>query len=79
MDLDDVQGLVYGGLGIEGQLGVDLSRDLAGNDLEDLPAELDEEAIYSGIGLLVNSLTLLFAIGDSGINEGGIIGLLGSS
>ena len=41
-NLDDVQGLVDAGLGIEGDAGVDLSRNPAGDDLKDLTAELNE-------------------------------------
>lgn len=77
-NLDDVQGLVNGGLGVKGQLGVNLSRDLAGDDLQDLLAELDEETVQGSVDLLVDSLALLLAVGNSRVNEGGILGLLGS-
>lgn len=73
-----MQSLVHGGLSVKGQLGVDLSRDLAGDDLQDLLAELDQEAVQGGIDLLVDGLALLLAVGDGSINEGGILGLLGS-
>lgn len=56
--LDDVQGLVDRGLGVEGEAGVDLSRDLAGDDVEDLLAELDQQAVEGGIDLLIEGLAL---------------------
>lgn len=77
--LDDVKGLVNGGLGVEGQLGVDLSRDLTGDDLQDLLAELNEEAVQSSLDLLVGALAVLLAVGNGGIDESGVLGLLGSS
>ena len=77
--LDDLQGLVHGGLGIERQLGIDLGRDLAGDDLQDLLAELDQQAVQGGVDLLVNGLTLGLAVGNSRVDEGGIVGLLGGS
>ena len=42
VELDEVLGLRLGCCLVEGQLGVDLSGDAAGNDREDLLAELDE-------------------------------------
>lgn len=77
-NLDDVQGLVNGGLGVEGQPGIDLSGDLAGDDLEDLLAELDKEAVQSSVDLLVDGLALLLTVGNSSVNEGSVLGLLGS-
>jgi hypothetical protein len=77
--LDDVEGLVDGALGVEGQLGVDLGRDLAGDDLQDLLAELDQEAVQGGLDLIVDGATLLLAVGNGGVDESGILGLLGSS
>jgi hypothetical protein len=56
--LDDVKGLVDGSLGVEGETSIDLGGDLAGNDLEDLLAELDEKVVESSVDLLVNSLAL---------------------
>jgi hypothetical protein len=77
--LDDVEGLVDGALGVEGQLGVDLGRDLAGDDFQDLLAELDQEAVQGGLDLIVDGATLLLAVGNGGVDESGILGLLGSS
>ena len=77
--LDDVEGLVDGSLGIEGETSIDLSGDLAGDDLEDLLAELDEKAVEGGIDLLVDSLALGLTLGDGGIDEAGVLGLLGGS
>jgi hypothetical protein len=38
-----VQGLVNGSLGVEREAGINLSGDLAGDDLENLLAELDQK------------------------------------
>ena len=53
-----MESLVDRGLGIEGEAGVDLCRDLAGNDLQDLLAELDQETVEGGVDLLVKILAL---------------------
>ena len=74
-----MKGLVNGALGVKGQLGVDLSGDLAGDDLQDLLAELDEEAVQGGLNLLIEAAALSLAVGDRGIDELGILGLLGGS
>lgn len=77
--LNDRESLVNGGLGVEGQLGVDLGGDLAGDDLENLLAELNKQTVDGGIDLLVNGLALGLAVGNGSVDESGILGLLGSS
>lgn len=57
--LDDVKGLVDGGLGVEREAGIDLRGDLSGDDLEDLLSELNQEVVQGGIDLLLDSLSLL--------------------
>jgi hypothetical protein len=74
--LDEVQGLVDGSLGIEGEAGVDLGGHLAGDDLEDLAAELDEETVQGAVDLLVEGLTLRLAVLDGGIHQVRVLGLL---
>lgn len=54
-----MKGLVDGGLGIEREASVNLSGDLAGDDLEDLLAELNKETVQSGVNLLIDGLALL--------------------
>jgi hypothetical protein len=56
--LDDVKGLVDGSLGVEGPTSIDLSGDLAGDDLEDLLAELNEKVVEGSVDLLIKSLAL---------------------
>lgn len=56
--LDDVKGLVDGSLGVEGETSIDLGGDLAGDDLENLLAELDEKVVEGSVDLLVKSLAL---------------------
>lgn len=77
--LNDGQGLVNGGLGVERQLGVNLGGDLAGDDLEDLLAELNKQTVKGGIDLLVDGLALSLAVGNGSIDESGVLGLLGGS
>jgi len=71
-----VKGLVDGSLGVEREGGIDLSGDFAGDDLEDLLAELDEEVVEGGIDLLVGGAGTLLGLGDSGIQKGSILRLL---
>lgn len=77
--LDDLEGLVDGTLGVEGQLGVDLSGDLAGDDLKDLLAELNQQAVQGGLDLLVDGLAVLLTVGDGSVDQGSILRLLGGS
>jgi hypothetical protein len=79
--LDDTEGLLDTGFSVEGESGVDLGGDLAGDNLEDLLAELDKEGIENSIDLVVNALAIgvLLAVSDSVVNELGIVGLLGGS
>lgn len=75
--VDDAEGLLDGDILVEGETGVDLSGDLAGDDVQDLLAELDEEVVKGDINLLVLGLAVLHTIGDSIVNELGVLGLLG--
>lgn len=75
--VNDVQGLVHGSFRVEGEAGVDLSRDLAGDDLENLLAELDEESVERGIDLLVKGLSVSLAIFYGSVDELGVLWLLG--
>lgn len=77
--LDDLEGLVDGALGVEGQLGIDLGRNLTGNDLQNLQAELDQEAVQGGVNLLIDSLALGLTVGNGRVNQSSVLGLLGSS
>jgi hypothetical protein len=58
-----VAGLLNRFLSVEGEACINLSRDLAGHDLEDLLAELNQETVQGGINLLVNAAAL-WAISD---------------
>lgn len=60
--LDNVQGLVNAGLGVERETGIDLGGDLAGNDLQDLLAELNQETVEGSIDLGVDVLTGLLGL-----------------
>ena len=74
-----MQGLVDGGLCVEREAGVDLGRNLSGDYLEDLATELNQESVESIVDLLVQVATLLLGEVDSGIDQLGVLGLLGSS
>jgi hypothetical protein len=56
--LNNVKGLVDGGLGIEREASINLGGDLSGNDLENLLAELNQELVKGGVNLLVDVLAL---------------------
>ena len=71
-----MQSLVDRGLGVEGEGGVDLGRDLSGNDFKDLLAELNQEVIKGGFDLAVERAALLLRLGDGGIDQSAILGLL---
>lgn len=79
VELDEVASLGEGALSVERVLGVYLGRDTAGDNGEDLLAELDEEAVKSGVGLGVDITVLLLAVLDSNVNELGVGGELGGS
>lgn len=74
-----MKSLVDGGLGVERVKGIDLSGDLAGNDLENLLAELNQEAVEGIINLLVDRAALLLSVVDGNIDQLGVLGLLGGS
>lgn len=75
--VDDTEGLLDGDILVEGETGVDLSGDLAGDNVQDLLAELDKEVVKGGVDLLVFGLAVLHTVGDSIVNELGVLGLLG--
>lgn len=56
--LDDMTGLVNRSLSVEGESSIDLGGHLAGDNLQDLPAELDQESVQGGIDLFINCLAL---------------------
>lgn len=72
-----MQSLVDRGLGVEGEAGIDLGGHLAGDDLEDLLAELDQETVESRVDLFIEGLALGLAVFDGGVDEGRVLGLLG--
>ena len=76
--VDNTEGLLNGDVLVEGEAGIDLGGDLAGDDLEDLATELNEEVVEGGIDLLLGGLAVLHTVGDSIVNELGVLGLLGS-
>lgn len=76
--VNDTEGLVDRGLCVEREAGVNLGGDLAGDNVEDLLAELDEEAVECGVDLVLDVVGVVLAPGNGGINELCVLGLLGS-
>ncbi len=70
--------LVDRALGVKRQLGVNLGRDAAGNDVENLLAKFDQETVKSEVDLGVGIATLLLGVGNGIVNQLSILGLLGS-
>jgi hypothetical protein len=62
---------------VERVLGVDLGRDTARDDLEDLLAELDEERVDGKVNLGLDVTRLLLAGGNGGVDQLGVGGELG--
>jgi hypothetical protein len=75
--VNDAQGLLDRGLGVEGEAGVNLGGDLAGDDLENLGAELDEEVVEGLVDLGVDVTAGGLGGGDGLVDQGGVLGLLG--
>jgi len=75
--VDNAEGLLDGDLLVEGEAGVDLGGDLARDDLQDLATELDEQVVEGDVDLLGGVLAVLLAVGDSLVDELGVLGLLG--
>jgi hypothetical protein len=79
VQLDDVQSLVNGGLGVEREASVNLGGNLSGDDLENLLSELDEQVVEGGVDLSVNVAALLLTLLNGSVDQAGIFGLLGGS
>ena len=61
---DDAARLVDGGLGVEGEAGVDLCGNAAGNDFEDALSEGDGEALKGELGyVVIAGMVALFVAG----------------
>ena len=56
--IDDVQRLIHTRLRIEREPRVDLGRHLARDDLENLAAKLDEQAVEGGVDFVIDVLAL---------------------
>ena len=74
-----MQSLLNRLLSIEGESSVDFSRHLAGDDLENALAELDQEVVEGRINLSLDVTALCLGLRDSRVQHGGILGLLGGS
>ena len=76
---DKVLGLGNSSLLVERKTGVNLGRDTARDDLEDLRAELDEETVSSVGDLLLLVTALLLGVLDGNVNQTGVLLLLDGS
>lgn len=72
-----MQGLVDRRLGVEREPGINLCRDLTGDNLQDLLAELNQQTVESGVDLLVQSVALVLTTSNGSIDQAGVFGLLG--
>jgi hypothetical protein len=77
--LDKVKGLVYGGLGVERESGIDLGGDLSGDNLQNLLSKLHQQVVQRGVHLCVYVLAMLLAVRNSGIDQLRVLGLLRGS
>lgn len=75
--VDDVKSLLDGALGVVGERGINLSRDTAGNNLQDLLAELDQQTVKGSLNLSLLGAALLLRVVDGNVDQLGILGLLG--
>jgi hypothetical protein len=76
VESDELLGLVDGGLLVKRESGVDLGGDSAGNDLEDLLTELDEETVHGVVDLVVELAALGLGPFDRGVDELSVGGLV---
>ena len=74
--VDDVQRLLNALLLVERVCSIHLSGDLARHDLQDLAAELYEQAVEGSLHLVVNVLAMVLAVRNSIVDELGVVGLL---
>ena len=72
-----MQSLLNGSLCIERVSGINLSRNLSWDNLQDFLSEFNQETIKGGFDLLVNVSALILSICNSDVDELGILGLLG--
>lgn len=73
--VDDVEGLSDGLLGVEREARVNLRRDLAWDDLQDLLAELHEQAVQGRVHLRVDVFAVVLAVLYRRVHELAILGL----
>lgn len=77
--VNDVKGLSDGAVNVKGEASVDLGRDAAGNNGENLLAKLDEESVEGGVDLVILVLAVLLAVFDGEVDELCVLLLLGGS
>jgi hypothetical protein len=77
VEVNELVRLLDGSGLVERVLGVDLGRDTARDDLEDLLAELDEERVDGKVNLGLDVTRLLLAGGNGGVDQLGVGGELG--
>ena len=77
VELDDVKGLVDGSLCVEGGAWVNFGRDLPGDDLQNLLAELYQEVVQCSVNLLINVFSVPFAVIDGSIDQLSVFRLVG--
>jgi hypothetical protein len=79
VEADDLAGLVEGGLGVKGETSVHFGADAAWDDLEDLLAKVNEDAVDHGIHQSIAGEAAALHVGHAFVDEAAILGLLCSS
>lgn len=77
VEVNELESLLDGGVLVERESGVNLGGDSAGDDLQNLGTELDEELVKSNLNLLLGVRGLALGVGNGLVNELGVLGLLG--
>lgn len=79
VEINEGQSLLDGGVLVERESGVDLGGDSAGDNLENLGTELNEQLVEGNVDLLLLVGGLGLGVSNGLVNELGVLGLLGSS
>jgi hypothetical protein len=76
VEINNLKGLLDGGILVKRDAGINLGRDTTGDNLQDLRAKLDKENIQSGFSLLGKRARARLDGSNSVVNKGSVLGLL---
>lgn len=74
--INDLKGLLDGGILVKGDASINLGRDTARDNLQDLRAKLDKENVQSSLSLLGKRARAGLDGSNSVVNEGSVLSLL---